>query len=168
VRSFFPADSDQWTKVALDPGGIVPVGDRFREGMPQLRLRPICTVALEDLGVRLDDLADRPERDALPVGQTSPLPPAERLVARQRPKELERQPALPDARDTDERDELRLAIEANAFGGVEQQRELLVAADQRRSPRLLHVDAGLRARRNGSPHPNRLGPSLPPVPPPAR
>ena len=70
-------------------------------------------------------------------------------------KQLPDEPALPDARDADERDELHRAA-ARTLERVGQQPQLEVAADERRSV-VRHVDAEARARRDSLPGGDRIG-----------
>ena len=64
-------------------------------------------VRLEDPGMGLDDLTERPERDPIAVGQAAPLPPAHQLGALvDVAKSSAHEPALADARLADEGHEL--------------------------------------------------------------
>src|SRR5205085_9083168 len=87
----------------------------------------------KDARLCLDDLAERPERDALAVGQTAALTPRDqlRLVVDQL-EELVDEPGLADPGNTDDRDELGRALIADAPEDRAQQLDLAVAADQRR------------------------------------
>ena len=68
-------------------------------------------VALEDAGLRLDDLGERPERDAVSVGEAAALAPGDELrVGVDDARELVHEPALAHPRDGDERDELRRSL----------------------------------------------------------
>ncbi len=83
-------------------------------------------------GLCLDDLAERPVRDPLPVGQRAAAPPEDQLGVRVDDlRELVHETALADARDADERDELGSLVAANALERVRQQRQLSRAADER-------------------------------------
>ena len=94
-------EPDERAQVRLDPGSSA--GDRT-----QLRLGVGLAVAFEDAGLRLDHLAERPERDALSVGEAAPVAPVDQLgMPLDRMEELEHQPALPDPGHADEGDELR-------------------------------------------------------------
>ena len=50
-------------KMALDPGGVRVLGDEPLHGLTKLRCRCSERVGLEDAGLRLDHLAERPEGD---------------------------------------------------------------------------------------------------------
>ena len=70
----------------------------------------LVVVGLEDAGLRLDHLAERPVADAFAVGQRASLPPGRQLpAALDRLEELVDETALADSRHADERDELRRA-----------------------------------------------------------
>ena len=115
---------DERPEVRLDPG----VGDGVRE----LAGRLCLVVAVEDSGLRLDHLAERPEGDALSVRQTAPVPPGDQVrVALDRAVQLEDEPALPDPGHTDERDELRRALAQRARERILEQRDFAGATDER-------------------------------------
>ena len=61
--------ADEQAEVALDPVGIVIVGDYCAHGARQLGDRLICRVRLEDARLGFDDLAERPIGDAGGVWQ---------------------------------------------------------------------------------------------------
>ena len=61
-------------------------------------------------------------------------------------EELVDEPALADARDADERDELRLALAQHAAERLAQERELLLAPDERRAADPLDAETRARAR----------------------
>jgi hypothetical protein len=150
-------DPHQRPQVPCDPLCLAVVGKRIGDRLPQLLLRPLRTVPLEDRRMRFHDLADRPKRDAVTVGKATSLPPEHRAVRGERAEELEGEPALADPRNPHQRHELRLAIVARALRGVEQEGELLLAADQLRASGLHDVDAELRSGRDRLPGPNWIG-----------
>ena len=97
-------------------------------------------VVLVDPRLCLHDLAERPERHAVPVGETTAVAPRDDLlVVRHGPAELGHETALADARHSDERHELRRAVDPHARERPEQERPLVLAPDERR--RLLVADA---------------------------
>ena len=72
-------------------------------------------VALEDAGLRLDDLGERPERNPIAVRERASLPPRDEVSGRvDSAKELEDNSALADSGHADECDELRRALRAHA------------------------------------------------------
>ena len=61
-------------------------------------------------------------------------------------RQLVHEPALADARDADERDELRRSLAARAREHVDEEVELAIASDERRPPRTAQVDTEPGAR----------------------
>ena len=101
----------------LDPRASGPVGHDRAHGGCELLRRPPPAVGLEDAGLRLHHLAERPERDALAVRKRAALAPGDELgVLVDRPEELVDEPALADPGDADERHELWRALRAHARG----------------------------------------------------
>ena len=95
--------------------------ERALDGGVQLLGRFDLGVLLEDPGLRLDDLRERPERDAVAVGEAASLAPGDELgVGVDDALELVDEPALSHARDRDERDELRRPLVAGALERVAQ------------------------------------------------
>src|SRR4051794_7531254 len=90
--------------------------DQLLDGVPELRLNLGVAVRLQDGGLRLDHLGERPVADALAVWQRSALAPVRQLpTAVDRLEQLPDEPALADAGDTDDRQQLRGALLANAL-----------------------------------------------------
>ena len=115
-------------------------------------------VGLENPGVRLDDLAERPEADALAVGERAALPPGDELgVGLGDLEQLGDEAALADPGHADERDELRGLLSPRARERVGEQAALALAADERRPQPLLDVAAEARAGGDRLPDPDRLG-----------
>ena len=71
-RRLARVDPEQRQQPRPQPRPVVGLGQHRL----QLRGRDLGRVGLEDPGVRLHDLAQRPERDPVPVGQAAALPPA--------------------------------------------------------------------------------------------
>ena len=89
----------------------LPPGRAARPARWSFRSASSGRVGLEDPGLRLHDLAERPERDALAVGNATPLAPADQLaLVLCVPEELADEPRLADAGDADEGDELRRVL----------------------------------------------------------
>ena len=103
------------------------------DGVAELRARFGRRVGLEDAGVGLDDLAERPERDAVAVGEAAALPPVRRAPARSSTQvaELREQARLADPGLAGDRDELDLRLAEHALERVLEQPELALAADER-------------------------------------
>ena len=145
---------------SIQPASRV-VADESLDGLPELLLRLLRTVGLEDPGLRLDHLAERPERHAFAVRKRAAVAPVDEpeVSGLDRLEELEDEPALADARDADERDELRLA--ARGSRGRRSRAGALsscVAADERRAAdaarrRRAHVPAAPPRRRPDPPCP---------------
>ena len=72
----------------------------------ELRRRLVRSVGREDPAVLLDDLAQRPEGDALAIREAAPVAPDQSLLRRGRAK-LGDEPRLADARLPGDRHELR-------------------------------------------------------------
>ena len=74
----------------MQPARLRRIGHEGGYDAIQLSLGLSGRVALEDSRLRLDDLAERPERHALAVGQAPPLSPRDQpgLVVHE-PEELE-------------------------------------------------------------------------------
>ena len=114
-------------------------------------------VGLEHAGLGLDDLAERPEGDALGVGRRASkaeVDEVHHLV--DAPEELEDEPALADPRLADDRHELRRAAAADAVEHAEQEGELRATADQRLACGLADADAPTRPRGDRLPYGDRL------------
>ena len=79
------AEADERAQEAADPAALRLVGEDVLEHRGQLRLGGVERVALEDPGLRLHDLAERPVAEALAVGQRPALPPPGSAPRRGRP-----------------------------------------------------------------------------------
>src|ERR671922_94050 len=148
---------DERLELPQDPRGLVMVGNRLLDDGAQLLRGPLLRLALEDPGVRLEDLAERPERHAVAVGKAAALAPVDELRPRvDLREELVDEPALADARHADERDELRRALVLRTGKRADQQAELSLAADERRLRRVRDVGAVTGPRLDDLPDRNRL------------
>jgi len=130
-----------------------------RDRLVKLRRRGRRVVRFEDARLLLDDLRERPECDALPVGEHAPLPPSGdlRLVLHMR-RQLLHQAALADPRHPDDRDQLHRALRPATLERVHQQPPLPLPADERRL--LAHRPRHQRARLTRHPTRKRLGLAL--------
>ena len=147
----------------LDPGLVARAGERVLDGLVDLRRDVVRRVLLEDAGLRLDDLAERPERDPVAVREAASLAPGDELrVGLDDAVELVDEAALADARDADEREELRRALVARPLERVPDDAELALAADELGARLVRDVDAEARACGRA---PSRPG-SAPPCPSP--
>src|SRR5262249_34464027 len=143
----FGLEPDEGAQMRLDPSGVVRVGQEFLDRAAELRSGLGFRVLFEDPRLRLHDLREGPERDAVAVGQASPLPPRDQLgVHVGDPGELVDQPALAHTGDADQRDELRNPLVPRAIEGVAEDRELTFAPYELR-PRVVG-DVHAEARRS--------------------
>jgi hypothetical protein len=119
----FGLEPDERAQVPLKPATILLARDGHGHRRPQLRLRLVRVVGLEDPGLRLDDLGERPEGDTVAVGERAAVPPVDEVrPLLDRPEQLVDHPALADPPHTDERDELRLAFAVGAIEHLAQER----------------------------------------------
>ena len=133
--------ADQRAQHRTDPVDVLSDA-RARDELVQLRLGDVCRIALEDPGLGLDHLPERPIADALAIGQRAPLPPANQLrLALDRGRELLHEAALAHPRDADDRDQLRLALSSSTRKRAEQLVQLAHPPDQLRPRPQLDVDA---------------------------
>ena len=129
------------------------VGHRFAlAGEAQLLEGVVRRVVVGDPRARLDHRGERPVGHALAVGQRSP---GQRRHALERVGELGHEARLADAELAEDGDELHRAIPHRPLKGVLQERQLRLAADERRRGeprRIVHP--------HGAPRPERLVPAL--------
>ena len=146
--------ADQREQARLEPG---EVGIVRRQGLLELRLHLLGEVGLEDPALGLDDLAERPEGDPLPVGKAAALTPADEsgplLDVRE---ELGAEAALADSRLADDCHELAGALLRGALEGADQERLLELAADERGRVRAGDVSSEPRASRERAVEGERL------------
>ena len=155
------AEPDERAHVAADPAALGRVRDEVIEQRRELPLGRVGLVRLEDSRLRLHDLAERPVAQPLPVRERAPLPPPDQLlVAVDDLEHLRDEPALADARDADERDELRRELAPRALQRVHERSQLPLTADERRAQAIGDVVAEACARRDGLPDRDRLGLAL--------
>ena len=108
---------------------------RARGRRGELLLGHLGGVRLEHPGLRLHDLAERPERDALAVRQPAPLAPHDELVVLVHgAAELVARAGSCRSRDADERHELRRALAAAARERVDEEVELASRPTRRARP----------------------------------
>jgi hypothetical protein len=135
------SQSDERPEVTLDPRRIVGIWERRRDGLMELVRGHILVVVVDDPGLRFHDLPESPIGERLPVRKRSPLPPRDQLLfSLDDLEELRDQPALADAGDAHQRDELRRSLAPRSVERVRQEAELSRPADQRRARALFHVE----------------------------
>ena len=145
---------DERAQVGLDPARRRrdPPRRRRRRRGASPRRRP-RRVLLEDAGLRLDDLGERPEGDAVAVCKQRPCRQMMSSVSASAIcGELVDQAALADARDADERHELRCALVARAVEGVSEHGQLAIATDELRPRIVRDVCAEARSGRPSASH----------------
>jgi len=101
------------------PVGLPRIGGDPADGLVELGGGLVVGVGLEDAGLPLHDLCERPEAGAFAVGQRAPLPPGREVRLRlDRAEELVDEARLPDSRNADERDELEPSLAPRTVEGV--------------------------------------------------
>jgi hypothetical protein len=141
------ADADQRSQMSFHPARVA-FREKVADGVCELLCRRLDLVALQDAGLRLHDLSERPEADALTVGQRAAHPPRHSLpFPFECCEELGEQAALADPGHADERDHLGRALAARPVEQPAQELQLVATTDQR-SLRRLRLDP--------SPSPERL------------
>ena len=160
-RGVGPSQADERTQMVLDPTGLLAVGHRLGDDVPDLLAGNLGGVGLEDACMRFHRLAERPERDPFAVGERPSLAPVDELVrvAVYLARELPDEPALADSGDADHGHQLHRALFAGPRKSAEQELELPLAADERGVRGLLEVDPEAGAGLDGPPDGDRL--SLP-------
>ena len=146
------SEPDERPQVPLDPRALALVRD-VRDCFREPRLGDVGWIRLEDPGLRLHDLAERPERDAFAVGERASLAPGDELLVRVHDAaELEEEPALPHPRYADERHELRRTVAARTLERVREEIELAISPDEGCAPRSAEIHAEPRSCLHGFPH----------------
>ena len=124
-----------------------------RQDGVQLVGRSLGRVRLEDAGMRLDDLPERPERDPVSVWEAAAPPPdRRRCQTGGKLAELGQQPTLPDPRLADDRQEPPAAFVQRPVQRSPEPFQLHSAADQAHRSR----GGGSRPGRTRTPHGHRL------------
>ena len=114
-------------------------------------------VLLEDARLRLDDLAERPERDPVTVGKAASLAPGDELrVGLDDAMQLVDETALADSGDADEGEELRRALVPRSLERVSDDAELALATDELGARLVRDVDPEARVGGGRRPHRDRL------------
>ena len=101
------AEPDERPQVGRDPVCLRRDVEEGRDRLGELPLRLVGSVRLENAGLRLCHLAQRPVADPIAVGEAAALTPDDdvRVLVDDR-EQLGHDPALADPGDADERDEL--------------------------------------------------------------
>ena len=103
----------------LDPARVAGSAEDVGDGSVELLAHGHLAVLLEDPCLRLDDLGERPEGDAVAVRKTAALAPRDSSGSASaiRDSSWSRR-LLPMPRHTDERHELRRTLVAGAVEGI--------------------------------------------------
>src|SRR6266550_2940253 len=129
--------------MTLDPLDVLV--EEALHALAQLLFGCLRRVGLENAGLGLDDLAERPEGHSVAIGKRAALPPGDQLrVGSDMVEQLEDEPALADAWDADDRHQLWGSLLARASQCSDQDVQLARAADQRRSRDLRGINAVAR------------------------
>ena len=121
----FAGEAEEREEMCLDPRLVAGSGERVLHGLVDLRRDLLGRVLLEDASLRLDDLAERPQRDPVAVGEAATLAPGDELrVGVDDSMELVDEAALADAGDADQREELRRALVPRPLEGIPDDAEL--------------------------------------------
>ena len=161
ARGAVGLEARQRPQVLFDPGGLRFVADQVRHGRPELGVRLVGGVGVQDAGLGGDHLAQRPVGDAVAVRQRPALAPRDEVrLALDRLEELPDEPALADAGNAHERDQLYRSLGPAPAEGVEEEVHLGPAADERRRGPLHDVDPEAGAALDRLPRGNRPGLAL--------
>jgi len=76
------AEADKNAQIRREPAGFGRILDDPAHGLPDLALDRLGRVPLQDAGLRLHHLLERPEADAVAVGERAALTPRHRLLGR--------------------------------------------------------------------------------------
>ena len=147
-------DTQQREQPLAEPRLLGAVGqDRV-----ELALRDVRRVGLEDARVRLHDLPERPERDALAVGHAAPLPPRDQLGTRVDVRgQLAHDATLAEPRLSHDRHELHRRRRHRLVEDPLEQCEVDLPADERGVVGPREVGAQARPWPQRVEHPHRLG-----------
>jgi hypothetical protein len=133
-------------------------GQQRLRGRPQLAGHLSGVVGLQEAGVGLDDLPQRPERDAVAVGQAAALPPDDQLGPGVHERsQLADEAGLADPRLADDRDQPHGPLGHGALEQPPQQVQFLLAAHERGVGAPGRLDAGPAPGPDQPPHGHRVG-----------
>ena len=148
------SDPDERKEPLPEPGALVAVG----QDVVELRDGDRRRVRLEDPGLALDDLAERPERDRRAVGEAAALAPCdEDRVGIDVGQELRHEAALAEAWLADDRRELEAPPGDRSIERCHERVELQRAPHERARLSGRDVDAEGRPGGDGVEHADRLG-----------
>ena len=155
--------AEQRRQPRLQPLALGRLLDRGGDDVGQLGRDRRRAVELEDAGLGLEHLPERPEADALPVGQAVALAPGDQLgLGVHERAELPDQPALAHPGLAGDGDQPHRGLVPGAGVGAPQPVQLALPAQERRGRRLVGGDPGPAAGGGGQPHRQRSGLALDP------
>ncbi len=138
----FRTDAGERPQLGFDPFRLGCVGDQVVHCGLELPVGFFGRVGLEHARLCFDHLAQRPVRDTLAIRKRTALAPVgEHAALLDCIHQLINESALPDSRDSDERDELGPALRLHAVERLAQQHTFSLSTDQRRSNLTQEVDA---------------------------
>ena len=150
-------EAEEREEMRLDARLVARAGERVLDDLVDLRRDVLRRVLLQNARLRLDDLAERPERDPVTVGKAASLAPGDELrVGLDDAIQLVDKPALADSRDADEREELRRALVPRSLERVPDDAELALATDELGARLVRDVDPEARVGGGCQPHRDRL------------
>jgi len=145
ARVTLGAKSQQWAELQLDPRCISRVRQEVRDCRAQLPFRGCNWIALEDAGLQLDHLGQRPKGDTFAVRERPAVAPVDKLAAALDGfEQLVHEPALPDSGNSDQSHQLRFSRGLDPLERAVDEREFFVPSDQRGALHALHDHAGPR------------------------
>ena len=129
-----PGETEKREQMRLDAPLVARTREYVLDRLVDLRRDVRRRVLLEDASLRLDDLAERPQRDPVPVREAAALPPRDEFGIRlDGAVEFVHEPALSDPWHAHEREELWGALVTCTLEGVTDDAELALATHRVRS-----------------------------------
>ena len=126
-------EPEQVQQSRLDEPALLVVGQELLDGRSDLPRGGRRLLTLGDAGAHAHHLGERPEGDALPVGEAAPAVPPDVFLDTVHVLEvLPAEPRLADAGDADDGHELRPALVGRGVEDLLHEPKLAVAPDERR------------------------------------
>jgi hypothetical protein len=136
TRGYCSASDSKNLRHAENDPPLLRLSDALHHRLVQLALDILRRVALEDSGLRLHHLSERPERHALAIRKRAAVPPVDEVGLRFDMREqLGDETALADPGNTDDRYERRRVLLPCALECIDELVYLPLAADERCSGR---------------------------------
>ena len=151
----------QGRQVLSHPGRLRLLADEAGDRPLQLGGGLLGRIGVQDAGLGLDDLPQRPQRHPLPVGQAAALTPGDQLpVGLDQLREFPDEPAFADPRHPDQGHQLRRLLGAGSGQRVGEQAAFPLPSDQGPDRRLVDVHPETGPRPKHQPHRHRVGLAL--------